>query len=308
MARRRIVYLISLLGCVTFYIGYQEWFSWLTLLTVLGLPWFSLLLSLPGMLTFRASITAPESVPMGNRGEAWLSAVSDFPTPPFRGRLVLTRRTTAEQWQKKMEHPIPTDHCGGIAVTAAKVQVFDYLALFRFRMKRPVQTMVIVRPEPVPVELPSDLKQHLALNWKPKPGGGFSENHELRLYRPGDGLNHVHWKLTAKTGKLIIREPMEPVRGRMVLTMDVKGTPEELDRKFGRLLWLGSYLLERNITFELRALTAEGIFIQTIAFEQALKTAIDQLLCCTPAGEGSIRDREFSASWLYHIGGDAHEA
>ena len=69
-----------------------------------------------------------------------------------------------------------------------------------------------------PPEVPAhprhpDLDRYIARAWKPKSGGVCRRNHELRLYRPGDSLNQVHWKLTAKTGKWMIRQPMEPQRG-----------------------------------------------------------------------------------------------
>lgn len=307
MAARRFLYFCVLAAAVAFYIAYQEWFSWLALLCLLGLPWFSLALSLPGILTFRAGTEGPEAIPLGRSGEIHLVGTSRFPVPPFRGRIGLRRCITGEAWQHKKETPLRADHCGGIAVTPERVWVCDYLGLFRFRAKRVEVRTVLVRPEPARMEELPDLERYRARSWRPKPGGGFSENHELRLYRPGDSLNQVHWKLTAKTGKLTIREPMEPNRGLVLLTMDISGSAEELDRKFGRLLTLGGHLLERNIKFELRVLTGEGILGIPVAAEGDLKAAIDRLLCAPPAGEGTIRDQEFAASWQHHIGGERYE-
>ena len=130
----------------------------------------------------------------------------------------------------------------------------------------------------------------------------------MRSSRPGDSLNQVHWKLTAKTGKWMIRQPMEPQRGLVMLTMTLRGSPEELDRKFGRLLWLGSYLVGKDVRFEIRALTADGVQSSWVQTEQELSKAIDTLLCAGEAKEGSIRDFGFAASWQYHIGGEPDEA
>jgi hypothetical protein len=95
-------------------------------------------------------------------------------------------------------------------------------------------------------DLPS-LARYAGRAWKPKPGGGFAENHEIRLYRPGDKMNQIHWKLSSKMNKLMVREAMEPVQDRVLVEMILRGTPEELDRKFGRLLWTGNYLLEQGL-------------------------------------------------------------
>lgn len=307
MLGRRICYLAVLASCWGFYIAYGEWLSWLLLLAVLGLPWLSLLLSLPAMIRFRVEADGPQVLPMGTGGEVWLLGSSEFPLPPFKGKLRLRRCISGESQPYKAARGLPTEHCGGIAVTVEKARVCDYLGLFSFPVKPKERTTVIVRPVPVPLPEPPDLKRYIARSWRPKSGGGFAENHELRLYRPGDSLNQVHWKLSAKTGKLTLREPMVPQRGLVLLTMTLRGTGGELDRKFGRLLWLGSYLLEQSIPFQIRALTADGVQSIPVPDEQALSKAIDTLLCAGAAREGSIRDRFYAASWQYHIGGDADE-
>ena len=306
MAARRIWYLTALVGCLVFYIAYGEWFSYLLLWAVMGLPWLSLAVSLPAILRFRVSIAGTDRVRQGVAGEAWLQGTCSLPMPPFRGRIRMERCITGETWRHRESQDLPTDHCGGIRAWVERPRVCDYLGLFSFPAHGPGQKTILVRPIPRPVPEPPDLQRYLAGVWKPKFGGGYAENHELRLYRPGDSLNQVHWKLSAKTGKLILREPMEPQRGLLLLTMTLRGTPEEIDRKFGRLLWMGSCLLEQGLSFELRTLTADGVQFWGITSEQELARAVDRLLCCRGA-EGSIRDLLFAASWQYHIGGEPDE-
>lgn len=308
MAGRRLLYLAVLAICVVFYIAYGQWLSFLILVTVLVLPWFSLLLSLPAMVRFQATPSGPAILEMGGEGELWLLGSCPFPMPPFRGRLKLTQHITGKSWYYQDREDLPTRHCGGISVTAESVRICDYLGLFSFPVKSRDSKTILIRPRPVKMDLEQEVGRYIAQSWKPKFGGGYAENHELRLYRPGDSLNQVHWKLSAKTGSLILREPMEPQRGLVLLTMNLRGTPEETDRKFGRLLWLGSHLLEQGVRFELRVLTAEGILTFSIVGEAELHKALDTLLCQKAAPEGDLRDREFSASWRHHIGGEADEA
>lgn len=307
MIGRRLWYLAALFGCWVFYIAYGEWFSWLALMIVGGLPWLSLLISIPAMLSFRLSPDGADAVPMGAEAETWLLGSSAFPLPPFKGKIRLRSCITG---QVRRYHPgtgLPTQHCGGIVVTVARARVCDYLGLFAFPVGKVTPKTILVRPKPLPIPAIPDLDRYIARAWKPK-SGGFAENHELRLYRPGDSLNQVHWKLTAKTGKWMIRQPMEPQRGLVMLTMTLRGTPEELDRKFGRLLWLGKYLVEKDVRFEIRTLTADGVQSSWVQTEQELNKATDTLLCAGEAKEGSIRDFGFAASWQYHIGGEPDEA
>ena len=308
MRRNRICYACALAGATAFYIAYREWLSWLLLVGVLGLPWLSLVVSLPMLLRFRAGTAGPEKCRMGQTASVSLNARCPGAVPPFSGRLRLTRVTTGESWHYKNSGPVPTDHCGCILAQPEKVWVSDVLGLFRFREKTPRPGRILVRPEPVDMGKLPDLQKYLARSWRPKPGGGYSELHEMRLYRPGDSMNQIHWKLTAKTGKLMIREPQEPDRGLVLLTLDICGTASELDRKFGQLLWLGQRLLEEKIPFEIRALTGEGILSRQVTDERALTDAVDALLSVPPASGGSILDRELRASWHRHLGGEMDES
>ena len=307
MAGRRLLYLTALSGCWIFYIAYGEWFSWLALVLMLALPWASLLLSLPVMLTFRVRLEGAGKLPMGAPGQLWLQGGSPLPMPAFRGRIRLRRCFTGEGSWYDSSSGLPTAHCGGYVATGEKVDICDYLGLFALPVKCREPRKILIRPQPVPIRDLPGLDKFLARSWRPKFGGGFAENHELRLYRPGDNLNQVHWKLTAKTGKWMLREPMEPQRGLILVTMDVNGTPEELDRKFGRLLWLGQHLLEKGLPFRLRVLTGQGIQSVDIPDEGALQRQIDELLCAPAAASGSAGEGTVAASWQYHIGGDVDE-
>ena len=153
---------------------------------------------------------------------------------------------------------------------------------------------------------PPQLKKRPMRLWRPKPGGGFSEIHDLRLYRPGDDLKHIHWKMSAKTGKLIYREPMEPVQKGYVLNITVSGTTEELDRKLGKLLWTSRMLLEGEFTHTVRAMTAKGLVLFTVENEASLEACLRSLLG-TPKAETTAVDGAADALWQHHIGGDSHE-
>lgn len=307
MAVRRLWYLAALLGCWIFYIAYGEWFSYLLLWVVLSLPWLSLLISIPAIRRFQAAPDGPDWLLQGSFGQLWLMGSCPLPLPPFRGKLRLKHILSGETARYGQGNALPSAHCGGITATAEKVRVCDYLGIFSFPAKRTSPKNIIIRPVPLPIETIPSLRRYSAKVWKPKFGGGFAENHELRLYRPGDSLNQVHWKLSAKTGKLILREPMEPIRGLILLTMTLKGSPEELDRKFGRLLWLGNYLLREDMPFTLRVLTGEGVQSLPVASQRALNKTVDTLLCTPAARSGSVRDQVYAASWQYHIGGEPDE-
>src|SRR5699024_9984886 len=44
--------------------------------------------------------------------------------------------------------------------------------------------------------------------------------HALRDYAPGDDRSHVHWRTTARTGKLMVRQFEETRRSHVVVALD----------------------------------------------------------------------------------------
>lgn len=245
---------------------------------------------------------------MGTPENIRLNVSSQSPLPPHRSAIRITKPMTGESIILKPSDKLPTEHCGGWQAQLHKPRVCDYLGLFRFPVRKTEIRTFLVLPNQVSMALPPDLNQYLTQRWRPKPGGGYAENHEIRQYHPGDSINQIHWKLSAKAGALMLREPMEPERGLMLLTMDLCGSAQELDSKLGRLLWLGNYLLGQNIPFDVRVLTGNGIESHTIREEWDLNKCVETLLCTCPASEGSIRDRTFTAAWQHHIGGEQDEA
>lgn len=306
MILRRLIYLLSLVACVLFFLGYRLWFAWYALVALLCLPLFSLLVSLPAMFTARLKMHLPHSVPMDTDQLMALRCTSAICPPPWKCKLEVARALTQEKWIVSENAPLPTEHCGALLCTIRKPKVYDYLGLFRRKLKcDPVHT-VFVRPNPIPMHIP-DLDRFAARAWRPKWGGGFSENHELRLYRPGDNVRQIHWKLSAKTGSPILRQPMEPIRERVLVRLDLCGSREELDRKLGRLAWLGSQLLNRDCPFVLQTLTGLGLSSRNITDPESFEQAMDALLGCAPVSTAPAPTAPASAGHQFYIGGGADE-
>ena len=304
---RRIAYLATLLGCLVFYGFYREWFSWFLLMAVVWLPWFSLLLSLPAMLTVKANLRCPAKTRQDMPVRTALQLKSRLPTPPIRCKIRLVNNLTGERYLGEPGERIPTAHCGMMTISYPQLSVYDYLGLFSRRVRREESCNIYIEPKAVPGQLSLQLEGQGVSQWKPKPGGGFSENHELRLYRPGDNLRHIHWKMAAKTGKLIYREPMEPVQKGHVLTLTLFGTPEELDKKLGQLLWTSRALLARNLPHQVLCRTGNGVSTFEIHNEATLEEGLHTLLRSPRADvKGSLIAE--NVLWQHHIGGDSHEA
>jgi len=301
MAGRRLLYLAVLESLLVFYVAYREWLSWVALVAAAAFPLLSLLLSLPGILTVRVRLAHPGSVSLGTPVQPEIHIACFLPAPPVRCRLKLRHSITGTVTRWKEKHPLYADHCGVLTSLKGGVWVYDYLGLWRFPLRRVQCPTLTVLPVPCPIEQ-APLLQRIPTTWKPKLYG-FSENHELRLYRPGDDLRLLHPKLSLKTGKLILREPMELLRQKTVLTLALSGTPAQIDRKMGRLLWLSNQLLARSVPHEIRCLTAGGLESCQVTDSDSLNRAMALFLAAEPVLEDTVPPVT-DAGQHFHIGGD----
>lgn len=306
MLIRRIVYLAALLGAVAFYWAYREWMSWLILMVVVFAPWLGLLVSLPAMLSCRIRFKCAVGVRQGAESPASWRGYSPLPVGAIRGKLMAENTLTGSRVQLKNGALLPTEHCGCLRIRVKGGWVMDYLGLFRLPIPRKPVHEVLVRPVAVqPKDVP-DLNR-LMMSLKPKPGGGYSEIHEMRLYQPGDNLRQIHWKLSAKVGKLMVRQAMESAQNRFLLTVELRGTPQLLDQKLGQLLWMSRYLAQNGLSHEIHCLTGSGILCLPVQMEADADRAVDRLLRAAPASPDAVPvwPKGFRR---FHIGGDDREA
>jgi len=306
MVKQRIIWLLCFLGSLAFVICYQGWFSWLMLGAVLLIPVYSLLVSLPSMITARLEPHAPGRVTVGTATTITFRCDSKGIAPQWSCRINVKHGITGKHKRLRPGTPLPTDRSGVLFCTLTRVRVYDYLGLFGLPMRGSRNLRIVVEPKPLPIPNQEEADADSVFSWKPK-NGGFSENHELRLYVPGDSLRQIHWKLSAKTGKLIIREPMIPDMGKVLVTVVLKGTPEELERLLGKTLWLGQRLTEQQIPFELMSLTSAGVQRTAVYTPQALEPAMDELLSHAPVQQGNLEPPAEMFTHQYILGGEPDE-
>lgn len=297
---RRFSYCLALVGCGFYYLTFGRWLSWIFLLGLLVLPAVSLALSIPAIWDLQLSTAGADKLLVGEKGELLLMGSSNFPMPPFHGKIVLRDLRTGEKHLYREETGFVPNHCGGFSVEIEKGRVMDYLGLFVFPVRRKTAGSLLVRPKAVAMENLPETVIAPPLRWKPSLQR-LGENHELRPYRPGDSLNTVHWKLSAKTGFLTVRETMEPLKQTACLTMNLWGGPEALDERMGKLLWLGNFLLEKGMQPIILVTTGEGLLRLEPEDEGQLRGAVDTILCA-PKSEENVLPEPVGASWHCCLG------
>jgi len=314
MGKNWLLYLAGLAGTVVFHAYYFGWFSWFLLVLMLCLPWFSLLVSLPAMLRVRIHLDLPAACMREEPAYVTLRAANGFlPMPRCRFRLTVHTVMSGKAVSMKQQIPghdswyvpLDTSHCGVLRCSAGKGRIYDYLGLFCLPVRAGKDGELMVKPAAAAPSNMPNLSLFLARRRQPKPGGGFSEEHELRDYRPGDSMRDIHWKLSVKTDRMIVREAQEPIRGLTLLTLDLAGTPDDVDSVLQQLQWLSQWLLDHDTEHQVLWIDPADCQMATAAIRtpEDLQKMMQRLLRSSLREDTpSLLDRRFAqASWRYHI-------
>lgn len=311
MAANRLLYLGLLALSGIFYFASGIWFSWLLLVLVLVLPVVSLLLSLPGMLSCRLGASLPQRVEQGESAalRLQLTAWKLLPLPEVQIRLNLRTRDQERdlRYLSRLSRTdgllaLSTERCGFLAPEFRRGRVYDALGLFWLPLRLPkLEPMAILpaarQPEPMP-----RLEQFLQQQVKPKPGGGYAELHDHRSYRPGDPVKSIHWKLSMKSDQLVVREPLEPVKRRMLLALRTPKGAKARDVNLGQLRYLSNWLLDHGVAHELVWMEGTRLRSGPVAQPDQLMALLREI-CLAPEDSRPLpQPLPISGDWICPVG------
>ncbi len=267
-----LAYALALFLALAFYFFYPGYLSFYVLVLFAALPVLSLIFALVQRRRWALGVFCPSG--SYRRGETVrVRFVLTAPTlsgetarltvriePLLYPELAYTQVCPVSPGEEAQVE-VPLEHCGWYKLTVTKCRITDWLGCIPLPLAVPSPVLILAAPQgglfPAGVEL--EPKSGAAL--RPRPGGGPGEEYELRPYRPGDPVNAIHWKLTAKqpTDEPVLRETLEPVRERLAVVYDHVGPPEELDKVLDQLAELARFLLDKEFTFTVCCMgTADG--------------------------------------------------
>lgn len=270
MASHRFQYGLILFFTGLFYIFFRGYLSHYVFWLTVSLPFFSLLCSLPAMagtkvglslsdaksekgkpLTLRAEAKTPFFLP-GGRVKLCLSAQNTLTGEKERESLLLTACPSGQV----LEHSLVSRRCGQLLCRLEEVRVYDYLGLFSFRKGRKNRStaQAFCFPKAVPLSLsfrpaPPLLESREERYSPVKPGHDPSEVFGLREYRQGDRLARIHWKLSEKENKLLVKEMSLPLSSRFLLLLDLSGSAPQTDCLLDALASLAGFLAGQQLSF-----------------------------------------------------------
>jgi len=239
---------------------YPPWISWYLFALILMMIPVDLIISLPGMLSKNMSMYAPTVLEKDEEAALKLVTTENRPYPvrcviaklqvSGDGFSVMCNLRCSSKKNEQRDVVIDTSHSGVTVFELKQLRIISMLGLFSLPVKINITKAVLVLPPPLEPSDKTTLQHGMQL--KPKPGGGFSEEHDMRAYQQGDPVRNIHWKASAKFDSLIIREPLVPPRhNRLVHIMPWK-TITECDLILGRLRWISDYFLKWDMPFYIK--------------------------------------------------------
>ena len=148
------------------------------------------------------------------------------------GRIVVANPLTGEETELeftpagegKSSLRLESRHCGSLRIAVEHAAARDWLGLFAFPLRDAPTAQVLVTPRmyDVTVSLPEDAAQAQS-EWRPtalRSSASEPDNSDIRAYVPGDPIRQIHWKLSAKTDQLLLREANQPALGGCLLLLE----------------------------------------------------------------------------------------
>jgi len=146
---------------------------------------------------------------------------------PFGGLRVRALLPRLERGQTGIRtYRLPTSQRGVFAIGPLEVPRSDPFALVRFTQRHGGNDEIWVSPRMLPLRpLPSGPTRHLEGPTSDTSPQGNITFHRLREYVAGDDMRMIHWKSTARTGRLMVRHNVDTSQPYTVVVLDVRPGP-----------------------------------------------------------------------------------
>jgi uncharacterized protein (DUF58 family) len=128
-------------------------------------------------------------------------------------------------------YPVPTTRRGRLDVGPLRIDRSDLLGFVRSRTEvGDVRSLwVLPRRHRVRVAGGGRLRHHHEGLVPDRPLRGATDLRSVREYVPGDELRHVHWRASARVGRLLVREYVDPVQPHCTVVLDARESVLEAD-------------------------------------------------------------------------------
>lgn len=316
MLKNRVFYVLLLFAMAMIYIFTNTYYT----LTLLGLCVLLPVLSLVLMLFSRRGLAVSLEVPQTAQKEESVLTYrfensSVFPVARFMFQVQLENQMTGASRLRKVSATaggkktvaarlaMKDSKVGTVLVSTKKIRVYDAFGLFAFKkLDLPDQAIVIypkLREALVYMEKPIETNGDGSRYSPDRPGQDVSEIFALREYVPGDEIRKIHWKLSSKIDRTMLRDFSLPLNYSVFLLMELtKGKEDVIDAVVEVYLSMSKALLETGINHNLAWYDpGEGMFhVRELDDFEDLDMAAAQVLSSYPSGKTGAALEYYAAS------------
>lgn len=157
---------------------------------------------------------------------------------------------------RKCSLRVGSEYCGRLRVWVPQLVLYDCFGIFGIRCRCDAVAHMTVQAEtfePTVVLLPNSNSTDDSESYsQERPGSDLTETFQLREYVPGDSPRQIHWKLTNKFDKLIVRDPGLPVSKNVLVFWERTGEgddPGVIDAQAEVVISLCRTLVDMGIQF-----------------------------------------------------------
>lgn len=262
MTGRRILWGILLAGALGLYL-FANSAGTLCVLSAAALP---LLSAIPLLLPRQIGLTlsTPEGAVRGEPLSCTITVSSSGLPAQFELTVEAENAFTGERSAKTMKistrkQPVSLSwqlagtHSGNVRLFCTHVRELDCFGLFSRKRICTAQAGILFPPQTFPVSVCLDQAAEVLLDCESysaqKAGNDPGETFRIREYVPGDPIRQIHWKLSEKTGTLMVREFGLPAENRLLLAFlpERSLSPEQLDTMLDTLVSVSSELLRQEL-------------------------------------------------------------
>lgn len=316
MLRNRVFYALLLTIMTAIYIFTNTYYT----LTLLGLCILLPLLSLGLMLFSRRGLSITLDVPQSVEKKDAVFTYhfvnnSLFPVARATFTIELENQMTGSKMMRKVNATVggkktvdahlsmKGSKVGTVIISTKKICVYDAFGLFTLKKASLTDQATVVYPDlreaAVYMEKPIETMGDGSRYSPDRPGQDVSEIFALRDYVPGDEVRKIHWKLSSKIDKTMVRDFSLPLNYSLFLLLELTlGKEEVVDAVVELYLSLSKALLESGINHNLAWYDAgEGAFhVRELDAFEDLDMASAQLLSSYASDKKAVALDYYGAS------------
>ncbi|MEU4824555.1 DUF58 domain-containing protein [Actinomadura sp. NPDC023710] len=195
---------------------------------------------------------------------------------------------------RTVTYRLPTSRRGEIPVGPLRLVRADPLRLARRVREYGTPRVLLVRPRTVPLALlPSGRAYHLEGPTSDRSPAGTATFHALREYVIGDELRHIHWKSSARTGTLMVRQLVDASLPTTTVVLEARpgSWPEPDDFELAVDAAASVAAGAASASFPVRILTGDGQVADTRGGPDDVEVLLDRLTSVqTREGPRSVVD------------------